>query len=202
MAVLSEPPVPHGARPCGASTGQGLRLRRRRRLSPPAPSAGRTSGSPARGRAAPSSAVRAGECPRPPEGPCITVRPDSGPGGLHDRRPGGEPGASRSPEASSCHLPASGPRGICDCCPGGGPAHPDRRRRHLTVRRPAGRAVLMTANRAGAVRTLIARGVIRHGHLTVRRPVGRAALTTANRAGAVRTLIAGGVIVRMHRSAR
>ncbi len=70
------------------------------------------------------------------------------------------PGAPRSPEASSCRLPASGPLGSCDCRPGGGPGHPDRRRRHLADCRPLGRSALATVVRAGALGSPIAGGAI------------------------------------------
>ena len=69
------------------------------------------------------------------------------------------PGAPRSPEASSCRLPASGPLGFCDCRPGGGPGHPDRRRRHLADCRPLGRSAPATVVWAGTPGTPIAGGV-------------------------------------------
>ena len=98
---------------------------------------------PARGRAAPRVAVRAGESPRSPEdlaslfagqraGRSLRLPSGRGPGAPRSPeapcstacRPVGRavillssgrgPSAPRSPEASPCRLPASGPLGTCD----------------------------------------------------------------------------------------
>ncbi len=101
------------------ATAQGLRLRRRRRLSPPAPSASRTSGRP--GAAGPAP-MRPGDIIRPgPE--CAHSRP-------------GETVLASGPTL----LPAGRwTSRIRDWRPGGGTMRPDRRSGRHTSLRPAGR---------------------------------------------------------------
>ena len=102
------------------ATTQGLRLRRRRRPSPPAPSAGRISGRPG---AAGSASVRPADHLRP--GPTRS-RPRSR---LLSPASGG----------SSSRLPALSRAGLAGPTPGGGALPHDRRSGRTTSLRPPGR---------------------------------------------------------------
>ena len=76
-------------------------------------------------------------------------------------------------------------RGSCDCHPGGGACPSIAGDRQLTVSRPAGRAVLAAAIRAGARVLDAARSLFAgDGHSTPRRPVGRAAPALPDRSEA------------------
>ena len=118
---------------------------------------------------------------------------------------GAQPGAySRSHTTASGPWPSSGrghvtliagaadspstivwPRGSRDCHPGGGACPSIAGDRQLTVSRPAGRAVLAAAIRAGARVLDAARSLFAgDGHSTPRRPVGRAAPAPPDRSEA------------------
>ena len=125
------------------SRTQGLRLRRRRRLSPPAPSAGRRSGRP--GATSPRTGAEVGYAPARAGGhsPVWGAGPPASGGSrlLAGARPGGSAGPFRAP---------SGLHDYRDCRPGGGSLRPVRRRSHHTVCRRPCRAAVTTIVRAGA----------------------------------------------------
>ncbi len=152
------------------ATDQVLRLRHRRRLSSPAPSAGRTSDRP--GAALPRMGVADG-LPPARAGGCMS-------------RQGSAPTAS----GDSCCSPARG-RAVSSAATGQGSA-PDRRRASASLiapGRPAGRADSATANRAGSP----ALPDRRRRHPAVQGPAGRADSVTDVRAGARCAPSAGGV---------
>ena len=125
------------------ATAQGLRLRRRRRLSPPAPSAGRRSGRP--GATSPRTGAEVGYAPARAGGhsPVWGAGPPASGGSrlFAGARPGGSAGPFRAP---------SGLHDYRDCRPGGGSLRPVHRRSHLTVCRRPCRAAVTTTIRAGA----------------------------------------------------
>ena len=125
------------------SRTQGLRLRRRRRLSPPAPSAGRRSGRP--GATSPRTGAEVGYAPARAGGhsPVWGAGPPASGGSrlFAGARPGGSAGPFRAP---------SGLHDYRDCRPGGGSLRPVRRRSHHTVCRRPCRAAVTTIVRAGA----------------------------------------------------
>jgi hypothetical protein len=185
------------------ATAQGLRLRRRRRLSPPAPRPAALAAGPVRPGLHP--------CGRPAhDGPgryapalawACSHSPAADPSAIAGAPPGATPhplptasgpwptcgrghvtliaGAADSPSTSllaARYLRLSSGQGHVTLVAGD---------RQLTVSRPAGRAVLATAFRAGARVLDAARSLIAgDGHSTPRRPVGRAAPALPDRSEA------------------